>query len=360
MKTIRAAVCNAFAKPLEIAEISLAPPDVGEVQVTMEACAICHSDIAFADGLWGGTLPAVYGHEGVGRITALGQGVTRFSEGERVLVTLLRSCGGCAPCAKGAPALCGEKPGQEDGPLRQSDGGAIVQGMDCGAFAEACTVHESQLITIPEDIPAEEACLLSCGVITGIGAVVNTANVRPGQTVVVVGAGGVGLNAIQGARLAGAGRIVAIDLNEEKLALAKSFGATDGILATDAEPWEQLRKIAPAMADALFITVGAISAFESAPMYLGSLGKAYLVGMPKVGATAEYEPVNIAAAGQGLIGSKMGDVVLARDIPWMLDLVGQGRLELSSLVSKCWPLDQINEALDDTRSGTPGRNVILF
>lgn len=360
MRTIKAAVCRNFGQPMAIEQVHLAAPKAREVQVDIEACAICHSDIAFADGLWGGSLPAIYGHEGVGRIAALGEGVEGYALGQRVLVTLLHACGGCTPCASGAPVYCGGKPAESDGPLTLMDGGGIVQGMHCGAFAESCTIHQSQIAAIPESIPPEQACLLSCGVITGIGAVVNTGRVRPGQTVVVIGAGGVGLNAIQGARLAGAARIVAVDLSEEKLTDAKEFGGTDGLLAGSDAPWEALRAVAPGMADAVIVTAGAISAIETAVNYLAPQGKIVLVGLPKVGAMASYDPLSLAVAGQVIVGSKMGDVVLARDMPWIIDLVQQGRLELSALISGRWRLDQINEAFADTRSGAARRNVIIF
>ncbi len=199
----------------------------------------------------------------------------------------------------------------------------------------------------------DAASILSCGVITGVGAVVNTAGLRAGQTAVVIGAGGVGLNAIQGARIAGASRIVAVDMTPEKLEIARDFGATDGVLATEPKPWKAVHKLFGRGADA-FVTVGAIPAFGTAPRYLGTGGRMVMVGMPHSGQHAEYEPVIVAAVAQGMIGSKMGDVVMQRDIPWMVDLYQQGRLKLDELISGRWRLDQINEAIADTRSGAPG------
>jgi Zn-dependent alcohol dehydrogenase len=237
----------------------------------------------------------------------------------------------------------------------------VNQGLDCGAFAERIIVHPSQIMRIPDDMPKDAACLLSCGVITGVGAVVNTAGLRVGQTAVIIGAGGVGLNAIQGARIAGAARIIAIDMLPGKLETAREFGATDTILATDDKPWRAVRKITGGkMADAVLVTVGAVQAYNDAPRYLAPGGTAILVGMPHSGATASYEPVIIAAMGQSLTGTKMGDTVLARDIPWMVDMYRQGRLKLDELISGRWPLDRINDAIEDTRSGSARRNVILF
>lgn len=361
MAKIKAAVCHEFGAPLQVQEIELRAPIAGEVEVTLEACAVCFSDISYMDGGWGGSLPAVYGHEAAGRITALGAGVAGYQLGDAVLVTLIRSCATCTPCATGTPTQCTAPYDRMAGPVALPDGGALEHGLACGAFAEKAVVDQSQIAAIPDDIPMDAACLLSCGVVTGVGAAVNTAQVRPGQTVVVIGAGGVGLNAIQGAAIAGAARIIAVDMTPEKLDAAREFGATDGVLATDEKPWKQVAAItAGRMADAVLVTVGAIPAFDTAPRFLGAGGNMYLVGMPHSGDMAQYEPVIFGAMAQGMKGTKMGDVVLKRDIPWMVDLYKQGRLKLDELVSGRWSLDQINEAIMDTRSGAARRNVIVF
>ncbi|WP_102226475.1 Zn-dependent alcohol dehydrogenase [Acidimangrovimonas sediminis] len=360
MQQIRAAVCHAFNEKLKIETVQLAPPGPGEVEVTIDAVAICHSDISFAEGAWGGTLPAVYGHEGAGRITAIGDGVTGYAPGDHVLVTLIRACGTCEPCACGDPTHCATPYDRDNGPLKTAEGSTLSHGLACGAFAEKAVVHHSQIAPYPAEIPAASACLLSCGAITGIGAVVNTARTRPGDVVVVIGAGGVGLNAIQGARIAGAARIIAVDMSEEKLAAARDFGATDGILATEAKPWSAAKKLAGRGADAVFVTVGAIPAYDTAARYLAPGGKLVAVGMPHSGAKSSYEPVILAATGQNMMGSLMGDTILKRDIRWMVDLYQQGRLKLDELVTKTYPLDQINEAIADTKSGRARRNVITF
>ena len=176
----------------------------------------------------------------------------------------------------------------------------------------------------------------------------------------MIGAGGVGLNAIQGAHIAGARRIVAVDMNEEKLAIAKGFGATDGVLATDDKPWRAAKNAIGRGADAVIVSVGAIPVYDQAPKYLANGGKIIMMGMHHVGAVASYEPVNFEAASQGMLGSKMGDTVIKRDIPWMIDLYEQGRLKLDELISGRWTLDQINEAIADTKAGNASRNVILF
>ena len=359
-RTIRAALCRAFGQPLTIEELRLAPPRAGEVTVDLGAVAICHSDISLADGDWGGPLPAVYGHEAAGRVSAVGEGVTGRAVGDRVIVTLIRACGACVSCASGRPVLCADSPDQRTHPLALPDGAPVTQSMYSGAFAEAVTVHASQTAPVPEALPMAAASLLSCGVVTGVGAAVNAARVRPGQDVVVIGAGGVGLNAIQGARIAGARRIVAVDLVASKLEDARAFGATDGVLASGEKPWRAVREALGRGADAVLVSVGSVRAYEEAPRYLAPGGRVVAVGMPPSGATSAVEPVILAAAGQGVIGSRMGDVVLSRDIPWMVDLWSQGRLKLEELVSRTWTLDQINEAIADTRAGAARRNVILF
>lgn len=358
MPQIKAAVCREFGTPLTIETVNLAAPKMGEVEVTLKACAICHSDISFMDGAWGGTLPAVYGHEAAGHVTAVGDGVRGVAVGDPVVVTLIRSCGTCPSCAGGKPVAC--ESDMASGPLTGADGEALEQAMSTGGFAERVVVDQSQVVKLSDGIAMDVASLLACGVITGVGAVVNAASLRAGQDVVVIGAGGVGLNAIQGARIAGARRIIAVDMSEEKLAIAKDFGATDGVLATEAKPWRLAKKAIGRGADAVFVTVGAIPAYDTAPQYLANGGKVIMVGMPHSGAMSTYEPVMLAATGQGMIGSKMGDVVIARDIPWMVDLYEQGRLKLDELISGRWSLEQINEAIADTRTGSAKRNVIVF
>ncbi|QQA43478.1 Zn-dependent alcohol dehydrogenase [Pelagovum pacificum] len=360
MARTRAAVCHAFGAPLSVEEVELRAPVVNEIEVRLEAVAICHSDISYAEGAWGGDLPAVFGHEAAGRVTAVGPGVTAFKPGDRVVVTLIRACDSCIQCATGHPALCETPRPAESGPLSMPDGSALKQAMSCGAFAERMVVDQSQAVVVGDDVGADVAALLSCGVITGVGAVVNAGGLRAGQDAVVIGAGGVGLNAIQGARIAGARRIVAVDLSEGKLAVARDFGATDTVLASDPAPWDRVHEAIGRLADAVFVSVGVTIAYDAAPNYITSGGKVVMIGLPHSGHFSSYQPVNIASYGQSMIGSKMGDVVIRRDIPWMVDLYQQGRLKLDELISRTWTLDQINEAIADTKSGSARRNVILF
>lgn len=360
MPQIKAAVCHDFGKPLVVETVELRAPIGSELEVTLAACAVCHSDISYATGAWGGALPAVYGHEAAGHITAVGEDVQGVKIGDPVVVTLIRSCGTCAPCSSGKPTICDTPYDGDYGPLRTVEGGMLHQAMATGGFAEKVVVDHSQVVRIPENMDLAAASLLACGVITGVGAVVNAAQLRPGQDVVVIGAGGVGLNSIQGARIAGARRIVAIDMSDEKLKIAKDFGATDTILATQESPWRVAREALGRGADAIFVTVGAAGAYNDAPRYIAKGGKVVMVGMPPSGAMSQYEPGNFAATGQSLIGSKMGDAVIKRDIPWMIDLYAQGRLKLNELISEKYSLDEINEAIEATKTGTAKRNVIVF
>lgn len=359
MTEVKAAVCTAFGEPLEIQTVNLRDPLDGEVEVQLKACAICHSDISYIDGGWGGNLPAVYGHEAAGFVTATGPNTRGVEVGDPVVVTLIRSCGSCTPCASGSPTACQTGP-EAPSPISLGDGTQVEQAMYCGAFAEKVVVHHSQVVKVPRDMDLAAASLLACGVITGVGSVVNAGDIKAGQNVVVIGAGGVGLNAIQGARIAGARRIVAVDMSAEKLEMAKEFGATDGVLATEDKPWRAAKEAMGGGADLVIVSVGVIPAYDQAPRYMAYGGKIIMVGMPHTGEVSTYEPANFAAAGQSMIGSKMGDAVITRDIPWMVDLYGQGRLKLDELISNTWSLEQINEAIADTKTGGAKRNVIVF
>ncbi|GLQ35604.1 alcohol dehydrogenase [Amylibacter marinus] len=357
---MKAAVCRSFGQPLQIEEVTLAPPSAGQVHIRVDACAICHSDIAFIDGTFGGDLPAVYGHEAAGRVIALGEGVSDCAIGDHVIATLMRSCGTCGHCMADHPTSC-SKPYDRmaQSPLRDAAGKQLEHGMAIGAFAQEIVVDQSQIMAVPAQMDMDVASLLSCGVITGFGAVTNSARMPRKARVVVIGAGGVGLNTIQGAALNGAEQIIAVDLSHDKLDVARDFGATD-CLISDGTLVARVMALTGIGADFVFVTVGAISAFNIAPDLLAPRGEVIIVGMPPVGAKASYQPVNLASASQAIRGSKMGETVLARDIPMLLDLYQRGALKLDELISNRYSLDQINEAIADTKSGNAKRNVIVF
>lgn len=358
---MRAALCRAFGQPLTIEEVVLRPPGPGEVEVEVAAVAICHSDILFAEGAWGGHLPAVYGHEAAGRVRAVGPGVEGFAPGDAVVVTMIRACGTCPYCRQGRPTLCDAGYDRANGTLRLPDGTVVEHGLNTAAFAEAVVVHHSQLAPVPEGVPMEAAALLACGVITGAGAVLNTARVEPGAQVVVIGAGGVGLNAIQAAILAGAAGVIAIDLAEAKLAAARDFGATAALRADHPKLRRAVLDLTGGRgADYVFVTVGAVAAYQGAAALACKGGAVVAVGMPPSGAAMQLEPVVLAATSQRFLGSNLGNAVISRDIPALAGFYRQGRLKLDELVSRRWRFEEINEAIADSRAGGALRNVIVF
>lgn len=360
---MKAAVCRTFGQPLTIEDVDLAPPHAGEVRVKVAACAICHSDILYADGAWGGHLPAVYGHEAAGIVAEVGAGVTHLKRGDRAVVTLIRSCGHCPACSRGAQVRCETVfPLDAQSPLTaRATGERLVHGLRTGAFAEEVVVEASQAVAIPDDVPLDCAALLACGVLTGAGAVINTAGARPGDSVVVIGTGGVGLNAVQGAVLAGAAPIIALDLSPAKREAALRFGATHAIDPTAADAADQVRALTGGrLADWVFVTVGAKSAMEQATRLIGRGGAVVVVGMPASGVTASYDPGWLAADEQRIIGSKMGSARVRIDIPRLVAAYQQGRLKLDELITGRYPLARINEAVDSVKRGEALRNVIVF
>ena len=359
---MKAAVCRAFGEDLVIEDVELADPRSGELQVKLAACAICHSDITYMDGDWGGEPPVVHGHEASGIVEALGPDVSGFSVGDRVVVTLIRSCGACRCCSGGNYSVCeGDFPLDHRSPLIGQNGAPIVQGLRTAAFAESVVVDASQIVAIPDDIPFDSAALLACGVITGFGAVAKTASVEPGADVIVIGAGGVGLNAIQGATHCGAGRVIAIDIVDEKLNDAIEFGATDTVNSMKQNAGEALRQMTRGRgADYVFITVGAKPAFDAAYAMLAPAGAAVLVGMPADGVMSEYEIVSLASNAQRIVSSKMGSADIRVDIPKLVGLYQDGSLKLDELITGRYPLSDINTAIASVRSGNVRRNVIVF
>ena len=358
---MRAAVCRAFGEPLVIEEVALDPPGPGEVAVDLAACAICHSDIIFADGGWGGALPAVYGHEAAGVVRQVGEGVESVRPGDHVVVTLIRSCGHCGSCAQGAAVTCETAFARDSqSPLHRPGGEALTQGLRTAAFAEAVVVDASQVVVIPPAVPLDAASLLACGVITGFGAVTNTAGLRPGTTAAVIGAGGVGLNAVQGAAISGARMVIALDLVESKLEAARRFGATHTVNAGRPDAAEQVRRLTGRGADYVFVTVGAKAAIPQALAMAARSGTIVLVGMPASGVTVAVDPGDIAHNNLRVLGSKMGGAHIQADIPKLVMLYQQGRLKLDELISGRYPLAKINEAMASARSGEALRNVILF
>jgi len=359
---MRAAVCRAFAQPLSIEHLRIAAPERGEVRVRLSACAICHSDVMFADGAWGGDLPAVFGHEASGVVESVGPGVSALHVGDHVVVTLIRSCGQCAYCLRAMETQCeGVFERDTQTPLLDRSGRPVIQGLNSGAFAELVVVDQSQVCAIPKSVPLDVASILACGVLTGFGAVVNTAKVSAGSTVAVIGCGGVGVNSIQAASISGASQIIAIDILNEKLDLARAFGATHVINAQAERAVEEVMALTHHRGvDFAFITVGAKAPAEQALALLAKAGTAIVVGMPASGVMAEYDPGELAAKGQSLLGSKMGSSSVKRDIPHLVQLYEQGVLKLDELITGRYRLDEINDAIASVRRGEALRNLVVF
>ncbi len=359
---MKAAVCYEFGKPLVIEEVTLDPPKSGEVRVKLAACAICRSDIHYAEGAWGGRLPAIYGHEAAGVVEEVGPEVSLATTGDHVVVTLIRSCGDCFFCTQGDPHMCETVFRLDKNDCHHDkDGGRIKQGLRTGAFAEYVVVEESQVVPIPKEVPLDSASLLACGVITGLGAVVNTAKVQAGSSVVVIGTGGVGLNSVQGAALSGAQPIIALDLSDTKLEAAKTFGATDGVNPAVDDAKEAVEGLTNGRgADFVFVTVGSVKAIEEGLGLLRNAGTLVVVGMPAAGAMAQFEPLKFADRGQRIIGSKMGSTRLRVDLPRLVAHYQQGRLKLDELITARYPLDEINDAIAAVNRGEALRNVIVF
>ncbi|HEU5422824.1 MAG TPA: Zn-dependent alcohol dehydrogenase [Nitrolancea sp.] len=359
---MRAAVCYEFGQPLVIDEVELDEPGRGEVRVKIAAVAICHSDVHLIRGEWGGELPVVAGHEAAGIVDAVGEGVDSVQPGDHVIVSLLRSCGHCFYCTTGSPYVCESQfPLRTETRLHTPAGEPILQGINCGAFAEYAVVHQSQLVLVDDELPLDSLALLACGVITGAGAVINTGGVRPGESVAVIGTGGVGLNAVQGAALAGANPIIALDLLDSKLEAARAFGATHALNAADPELPARVRALTGGRGpDYAVVTVGSVAAIEQALRLVRREGTVVVAGMPHVDASFALPVYRFVGSGRRIVGSVMGSTRLHVDVPRFVELYQQGRLKLDQLISNRYPLESINAAIESMESGQALRNVIVF
>lgn len=362
---MKAAVCYEFGQPLVIEDVIIDPPQAGEVKVQIRAVAICHSDVHLVRGdweNWSSNPPVIAGHEGAGVVAEVGPGVTRVRVGEAVVVSLLRSCGRCFYCSSGSPFMCeGQFALQRERRLHRASGEAIQQGISTGAFAEYVVIDQSQVAPIATSMPFDRACLLACGVITGYGAVVNTAHVTPGSSVVVIGAGGVGLNAVQGAHLSGANPIIAVDVLESKLNAARAFGATQTVNATQADVVAEVQSLTQGRgADYAIVTVGNPAGLEQSLKFVRRGGTIVSVGMPRTGAAAALPMGDFTYNGQCLLGSNIGSTRLNVDIARLVGLYQSGRLKLDELITQRYPLEKINEAIESMERGEALRNVIVF
>ena len=346
-------------QPLQIEDVEVDAPGAGEVLVKTSASGVCHSDLHFMEGSYPTRTPIVLGHESAGVVEKVGAGVTNVKPGDRVVVAFVTSCGQCDNCVQGKPYLCNNSASLGRNDRLKLNGEPMAQFANMSAFAEYQLVSKNACVPVPDDVPMEVACLVGCSVMTGVGAVTNTAKIAVGSTVAVIGAGGVGLNAIQGAALAGASRIIAVDLLENKLAAAKEFGATDVVDGSKDDAVQTVQQMTGGGVDFAFEAIGLAKTAEQAFGMVKRGGKAVVVGMIPV--TQMVTVPGAAFLGEkGIIGSFYGSTRQTHDMPWLMELYRQGRLKIDELITKRWKLDQINEAYDALKNGEVNRSVIIF
>lgn len=358
----KSAIFTAAKQPISVEEVELDDPRVGEVLVRVAATGACHSDYHAVDGRNEAAMtPLVMGHEGSGIVEGVGPGVTGFAPGDHIVFAIRPMCGTCKYCSTARPNLCngiGNQPGRMvDGTtrFRRLDGSTLYHGL--ATFSQHTVVPEWSLVKVDPDLPIERLASIGCAVVTGVGAVINTAQVAPGSTVAVWGCGGVGLNVIQGAQIAGAARVIAIDLLPSKLEFAKQFGATDTIDASKVDPVEAVIELTRGGADYTFEVIGNPPTVRQAFDALCPGGTACMVGVPPEGGEVSV-PMRPLFLDRRLIGSSAGTGRPRVDFPWYLDLYRQGRLKLDELQSRFRPLDEINEAFEDMLSGEVARTIV--
>ncbi|MBN2060974.1 MAG: Zn-dependent alcohol dehydrogenase [Deltaproteobacteria bacterium] len=362
---MKAAVCRELGKPLTIEDIDIDPPAENEVKVRVAATAICHSDIHTIRGeIIFDPLPIVAGHESAGYVEEVGRRVTSLKPGDPVVVSLIKSCGECLNCRRGLPHLCLAKSDPEKiSPLHNRAGERFSRMADYAGFAEYILADRNQVVLLPGDMPLDRAALLSCGVTTGFGAVLNRAQVRPLSSVVVIGAGGVGLNALQGAAFVGAFPVIAVDVSEKKLEAARIFGATHTINAKQKDANRIVHDLTNGRgADYVFVSVGNIKAMEQGFQMSGPRGMTVLLGLPPLeNSNISISVFDLVMQSERMItGGFMGAINLQVDIPQLVALYQAGRLKLDELISGRFPLEKINEAIEDVEKGEALRNVIVF
>jgi S-(hydroxymethyl)glutathione dehydrogenase/alcohol dehydrogenase len=360
---MRGAVLHTSPGDLEITELVVDNPGPREVLVRTAAAGLCHSDLHAIDGSIPARLPACLGHEAAGVVEAVGSEVRHVVPGDHVISCLSVFCGHCEHCVSGYPNRCEStemRRGPGDGSrLTFEDGTTVNQFFNLSSFADFMLVHENALVKIVDDIPLDRAALIGCAVVTGVGAVIHTAGVRPGESVAVIGCGGVGLNCIQGARLAGAGRIIAVDRLAMKLDLATSFGATDVVDASSVDPVAAVLELTSGGVHHAFEAIGLKATAEAAFGMLRVGGTATVVGLLPIGAKVEVSGLSLIGE-RKLQGSRMGSNRFRVDMPRLVDLYLQGRLDLDNLISARIGLDQVNEGFAAMRSGEVARSVIIF
>ncbi|QQK78772.1 zinc-binding dehydrogenase [Salicibibacter cibi] len=355
------------SRPLTIETLELDPPQQGEVLIQIKAASLCHSDLSVINGSRPRPLPMALGHEASGVVVETGKGVNDFEPGDHVVCVFIPSCGQCLPCKEGRPALC------ENGAKSNNEGTLLTGGkrihaedelihhhLGISAFSEYAVVAEQSLVKVDKDIPFEQAALFGCAVITGVGAVVNTAGINMGETVAIVGLGGVGLSALIGARASGAGKVVALDINDKKLALAQELGATETFNSAKEGVVEQIREATDGGLDYVFETAGAVPAMEVAYKITKRGGTTVTTGLPHPEHHFSFPYVSLTAEEKTLKGSYVGSCIPDRDVPRFIDLFKQERLQVDQLVTESHSVEEINKGFDKLATGESSRIIITF
>lgn len=360
---MKAAVFHGVNQPLTIEQVDIDKPQGREILVRTVASGVCHSDLHFVDGLYPAQVPAILGHEAAGIVEQVGPQATYVKPGDHVISCLSIFCGWCEQCLTGHPSRCSnrattKRPAAEKQRLSQN-GKKIEQFFDLATYAEKMLVHENAVVKIDDDMPLDRAALIGCGVTTGVGAALNTAKVAPGSIVAVFGAGGVGLAAIQGARIAGARKIIAVDKFEHKLMTARRMGATDTVDASSTDPVEEIVKMTDGGVDYSFEAIGLKVVAEQAVRCLAPGGLATVIGMIPVGQKVEIDP-SIVGMERAIQGSMMGSNRFRVDMPRYIEFYRQGRLNLDDMITRRLRLEDINEAFRAMKAGEVARQVLMF
>ena len=359
---MKAAVMREVGKPLQIEDVQISKPGPNEVLIRTVAAGVCHSDVHFYEGSYPYPMPAVLGHESAGVVEEVGSEVRTVKPGDHVITCLSAYCGHCDYCLGGRMSLC-QSPDvrreQGEAPRLTQNGSLMQQFLNLSSFAEQMLIHQHACVAIRKDMPLDRAALIGCGVMTGVGAVIHTSNVRPGETVAVIGCGGVGLAAINGASIAGAGRIIAIDLSPGKDNMARTFGATDFICAADTDPVKTVMEMTGGGVHHSFEAIGLGKTAEQAFNMLRRGGTANIIGMIPVGQTISL--MGAAFLGEKRIqGSLMGSNRFPVDMPRLVDFYMSGKLKLDDMISRRIKLEDVNDAFSEMKSGQIARSVIVF
>lgn len=367
LREIGASVPYEESQPIKIETVELDSPEKGEVLIQIKAASLCHSDLSVMNGSRPRPVPMALGHEAAGVVVDVGQEVTDLEPGDHVVCVFVPSCGQCGPCREGRPALCERGAASNTagtllggGQRLHKESEVINHHLGVSAFSEYAVVSRNSIIKISKDIPFEKAALFGCAVITGVGAVVNTANIKLGSTVAVVGLGGVGLSALLGAIAAGASRIVAVDINETKLNQAKELGATDVFNSKDPDVIEQIRQATGGGLDYSFETAGAVPAMEVAYGVTKRGGTTVTTGLPHPEHQFSFPYVSLTAEERTLKGSYLGSCVPSRDIPRYMNLFQEERLPVDKLITDFITLDEVNKGFDILAKGESSRIIIKF